>query len=500
MNTKPHTTFPQDQRSKAHWWNMSLRNRIALYYTTATAVLILLVFTAIYFTVDRVVYRHVDEELQHEVAEMLPFASRTGHDIKEFALFLEREINDDDSHKERKQHHHLRDERSYHWKKKKRDVDPEFVQLANSSGAMMIKSTNLNQNMLPTERHRSGISFFNSHVGNSTVRQVQVPLFNSSGAVTGYLLVAVPMKNAIIVLRDLQDIFLVAFPLIILTLFVLTRSIAGRSIRPIEKVIATAEQMSQTKLDQRIPLPNHRDELYRLVATINALFGRMQDAFQREKNFTADASHELKTPLAVVKGTLEVLVRKPREREHYEAKIHLCLNELNRMGRMLEQLLLLARHESSTMQPHIETLILSHHLNNVVERVRSSAQAKGIAVAVTCADSTTVAADAGMVEMMVENIVSNAVKYSLSGSSITIAVEQSGNTVTCSISDQGIGIPEEKLHAIFDRFYRVDESRTSSTGGLGLGLSIVKKLANLQHIKVSVASALGEGTTFQLRF
>ncbi len=479
------------------WSNMSLRNRIALYYTVATAFLILLVFTAIYFTVDRVVYKHFDDELSKEVSETLSYANMTAHDFKGFSQFLESDIND--NHNEDTQDDQDEGKHSHNDKKeKKADVDPEFIQIVNSSGEVIIKSANLNLNTLVLEPGRRGTSYFNSHVDNSPVRQVQVSLLSRDGLTRGYLLVAVPVKSAIIVLRDLQEIFFISFPLIILTLFVLTRLIAGRSIRPIEKVIATAEKMSQTNLDQRIPLPYHHDELYRLSATMNALLDRIQDAFQREKHFTADASHELKTPIAVVKGTLEVLVRRPRDRDHYESKIQFCLKELSRMAHMIDQLLMLARYESSKIKPHIQTVALPQHIDDLVERMLPSALAKGISIAAHHTENARIAADPGMLDMMFENILSNAIKYSPSGSSIAIVAECTATAVVCSISDQGIGIPEEKRSAVFERFYRVDESRNSNTGGLGLGLSIVKKLADLQQIKVSVTSATNSGTTFTL--
>ncbi len=155
-------------------------------------------------------------------------------------------------------------------KKKMINVDTEFIQLVNSSGQVINKSTSLSWCVLAFNPNQSGPAFFNSNFGGAMVRQAQVPLVNKKGITEGYLIVAVPLKNAMIVLRDLQDIFFFSFPVIILTLFILTRLIAGKSIRPIEKVIATAEKMTQTNLDQRIPLPYHHDELYRLSATINA--------------------------------------------------------------------------------------------------------------------------------------------------------------------------------------------------------------------------------------
>ncbi len=476
------------------WSVMSLRNRIAFYYTFMTAFLIALVFAIIYFTVERIVYRQFDDEIKNEVSEILSDAKISTHDFKGFASFQNQDIdagdqdNDNDNDNESK-------------KNKKINVDTEFIQLVDSTGQVVNKSTSLSWCVLAfNPNHTSKTAYFNSNFGGVMVRQAQVPLISSNGITQGYLIVAVPLKNAMIVLHDLQDIFFISFPVIILTLFILTRLIAGKSISPIEKVIATAEKMTQANLDQRIPLPFHYDELYRLSATFNALFDRMEDAFQREKHFTANASHELKTPLAIVKGTLEVLVRKPREREHYETRIQFCLKELNRMARLIDQLLMLARYESNKMNAHIETVALSPYIADVVERMQPSASTKDITIFVEHTGNARIAADSGMLDMMFENIISNAIKYSPSGSSIAIAVKNIANTIVCSISDQGIGIPEEKLHSIFERFYRVDESRNSSTGGFGLGLSIVKKLADIQHIKVKVTSGTNKGTTFSLTF
>lgn len=470
---------------------MSLRNRIAFYYTIMTAFLIALVFAVIYFTVEHIVYRQFDEEIKKEISEILSEASISVHDFKGFSSFQNQDIDAVESDNDNDNDNDLKNQ-------KKINVDTEFIQLVNSSGQVMNKSASLSWCVLAFNPKQTGTAYFNSNFGGVMVRQAQVPLVKSNGTIEGYLIVAVPVKNALLVLQDLQDIFLFSFPLIILTLFILTRLIAGKSISPIEKVIATAEKMTQTNLDHRIPLPYHHDELYRLSVTINALISRMQDAFQREKHFTADASHELKTPLAIVKGTLEVLIRKPREREHYEARIQFCLKELNRMAKLIDQLLMLARYESSKMNPHIEKVELSQHIDRLTERMLPSATTKEIAITIDQNENTWISADPGMLDMILDNILSNAIKYSPNNSTIAIAVKNNANTIVCSISNQGAGIPEEKLHAIFERFYRVDESRNSGTGGFGLGLSIVKKLADLQQIEVSVTSETSKGTTFTL--
>ncbi len=475
------------------WPGVSLRNRIAFYYTVTTAILIALVFATIYVMVERVVYRQFDEQLQSEAAEVLHRANITRNDFKGFLDF--QDFDDDDRDKE----HEGENERAYE-RKKHTDVDPHFVQILTRKGEVIRKSESLAQNDLPFDSTRKASIPFNSKAGLTPVRQMQVPLVNRNGITEGYLMVALSLKSSMIVLSDLLKIFLFSFPVITLSLFVLTRFIAGKSIRPIEEVIATAEKMTQANLDQRITLPYHRDELYRMSATINALLDRLQEAFQREKQFTADASHELKTPLAAIKGTLEVLIRKPREREHYESRIQFCLTELNRMARLIDQLLMLARYERSKIEVHTESLLLTRHLEELTQRMLPFAAEKAISFCIECAESCRVAADPAMLEMMLENILSNAIKYSPARSSVTIRVNEHPDSVQCSIIDQGFGIPEEKLQAIFERFFRVDASRSSSTGGFGLGLSIVKKLADLQEIRVSVESTINRGTTFTLTF
>jgi heavy metal sensor kinase len=476
---------------------MSLRNRISFYYTVATAFMIAIVFTVIYFMVENIVYRQFDEEIKKEVSEVLKDADMTAHDFQGFEKFKDLDNiksfdsgdNDNDN-----------DNGTEKGNKEMSNIDTEFIQLVNRKGEVVNKSSSLSWCVLSFNPDKRGTVYFNTSFGGSMVRQAQVPLVNRNGITEGYLIVALPLKNSIIVLHDLKNIFLFSFPVIILTLFVLTRLIAGKSISPIEKIISTAEKMTQANLHQRIALPYHHDELYRLSATINAFLDRMQEAFQREKQFTSDASHELKTPLATLKGTLEVLIRKPRDREHYESRIQFCLTELNRMARLIDQLLMLARYESSRMKPNIETLMLTPHVEDVLARLLPSAHVKNITLTAELADDIKVSADPAMVDMIFENILSNAIKYSMGGSSIALAVERINNTIVCTISDQGIGIPEEKLHSVFERFYRVDESRNSSTGGFGLGLSIVKKLTDLQDIKVSLKSVKDVGTTFTLTF
>ncbi|NTU90629.1 MAG: HAMP domain-containing protein [Chlorobiaceae bacterium] len=469
---------------------MSLRNRIALYYTGTSAILMAVVFTVIFLTVDGVVYNHFDEELRHEVNETLSDSHVHELDVCDFDRL--KEMGLDEAREGRHQ--------SRHKVRKVAEIDPEYVQLVDNAGRVVSKTANLAQNVLTFRPSYAGVRYFTSELGQSTLRQVQVPLVGRNGAVEGYLIVAVPLKSAMIVLRDMKYIVLVSYPIVILTLFVVTRLIAGKSIQPVEEVISTAESISQANLGLRMPLPSNQDELYRLSVTINALLDRLQDAFQREKQFTADASHELKTPLAVVKGTLDVLVRKPRDTGHYEERIRYCLDELNRMARLIDQLLLLARCESDTTSPNIVLLYPGQLIETVISRMTPIAAVRNITLDLSIGYAGNVAADPAMLEIMLENMLSNAIKYSADGSGVSLRIDSLNGRPVCVIEDHGIGIPEAKLESIFKRFYRVDESRSSNTGGSGLGLSIVRRLADLQHIDIAVTSRENHGTVFQLTF
>ena len=466
---------------------MSLRNRIATYYTIATSLLIALIFSGILFLVDRAVSSHNDDALMYEVAETISTLKLKDQYFNDLA-HANKFDDDSESYKEKKIQ-----QRNF-------DIDLEFIQLVNDQGKVLKKSENLSTRTLIFKPSNSDTIYLNGRVDGSMLRHVQVPLVNPDGVIKGYLIVAHSLMNALTFLQELQIIFLFSFPVIVVTLFVLTRFIAGESIKPIDDVITTAEKITKTNLTQRIPLPHNQDELHRLSATINALLDRLQDAFQREQQFTADASHELNTPLSVVKGTLEVLLRKPRAIEHYEARVQFCLIELNRMRRIIDKLLVLALYEGNKISPNIEEIILPELIDDVLARMRTVTLEKNISITVQKSDNEKVAADPAMLEMIFENILSNSIKYSPVSSAITIAIEHNGSDITCSIADQGIGIPEQNMPKIFDRFYRVDESRNSKNGGVGVGLSIVKKLADLQQITVGVNSKPNIGTTFMLTF
>ncbi|RPI17975.1 MAG: HAMP domain-containing protein [Ignavibacteriae bacterium] len=457
--------------------NFKLRNRIAFLYLTATAVLTAILFLITYAVVQNAVYSHLDEQLDTEINEV----SR-GLVIDSGKILL---VN------------------PYEWEEREHsqvEVNPTFIQIIDRHKEVLKKTDNLHDNNLEFIPLINEKIYINSFLSSRPIREVQLPLITSSGFVSGYLMIAVSQETAILVLNKLEQVLVIGFLGALVILFFLTRWIAEKSIIPIHKVISTTEKITKENLYERVELPVNKDEIYTLTSTINGLLERLEDAVLREKQFTADASHELRTPLSVLKGTLEVLIRKPRDIEHYEKKISYCIKEVNRMSAIIDQLLMLARYESGKLQPLTEEIELVDSVKYTVLRMQEQAKEHCINICFDEKDKYPVKADPFMIDVIIENLISNAVKYSNGNKRIDIEITKTDYAVTCSVKDYGIGIQKEHLARIFDRFFRIDEARNSEIKGHGIGLAIVKRLIDVQNLTISFTSESAKGTIAVITF
>jgi signal transduction histidine kinase len=455
---------------------LSFKNRIASNYIITTALLIFVVFFVIYSIVRFSVYIKVNNDIQKEVTKHLKEI-----EVKENCVLLVREEQ---------------------WKQvqfNKVDVSPAFIQFVDELGAMVNKSPNLKKKQLTYYQGKANNELFDGKLDNISVRQIQVPLYQGT-KIIGFLIVAMSLEDSKMVLNNLFIILIVAYPLILLVLFLIARFIAGRSIKPISSIIQTSNVITKDNLKSRIPLPQNRDELYTLSKTINNLLDRVENAIEREKQFTSDASHELRTPLAVIKGTLEVLVRKPRNPEEYKEKIDFCINEVNRLNHLVDELLLLARFENQKQNLKIEKVSLNTIFLDVMSRNATIIGEKKLTCISHVDKDFYVNTDAYLLCIIMNNILTNAVKYSKSGSTINFDVVETEEKIICSISDHGIGIAKEDLQKIFDQFYRSKSNQHPDIKGTGLGLSIVKRLCLLLQIDLEIESQEKVGTKVILSF
>jgi signal transduction histidine kinase len=331
------------------------------------------------------------------------------------------------------------------------------------------------------------------------IRQIQVPLLDKN-KVIGYLFIAMSLDDATMILKNLQDTFLIALPLILFVLFLIARLIAGRSIKPVTLITETSSRITKDNLKERIALPQNKDELYVLSKTINDLLDRIENAVEREKQFTSDASHELRTPLTVLKGTLEVLIRKSRTQAEYEDKINYGITEVNRLNNLVDQLLLLARFENQIQSLKIEKIYLNALILDILTRYSLKMNTKKISINHTFLKEYYIESDNYLVSIIISNIISNAIKYSNENGEISITLSQKGNITTCTISDNGIGITKEDLDKILNPFYRSNPTHHPEIKGSGLGLSIVKRLSELLGIQLEIKSDYDKGTSVILSF
>ena len=455
---------------------LSFKNRIASNYIITTALLIFVVFFVIYSIVRFSVYIKVNNDIKTEVAKHLKEI-----EVKENCVLLIREKQ---------------------WKKiqfNKVDISPAFIQFVDDLGALVDKSPNLKQKKLKYYPAAVNNVLFDGKLENTSVRQIQVPLYQNT-KIIGFMIIAMSLEDSAMVLNNLFIILLVAYPLILLVLFLIARFIAGRSIKPISAIIQTSNIITKDNLKSRIPLPINKDELHLLSNTINNLLDRVENAIEREKQFTSDASHELRTPLAVIKGTLEVLIRKPRNQEEYKEKIDFCISEVNRLNHLVDELLLLARFENQKQSLKIERVSLNAIFLDIISRNSTFISEKKINCVALFTKDFYVETDSYLFSLILNNILTNSIKYSKPGGIINFDLKESKDTIVFSISDSGIGIASEDLEKIFDQFYRSKSNQHPEIKGTGLGLSIVKRLCLLLQIDLKIKSKENTGTKVSLSF
>jgi signal transduction histidine kinase len=456
--------------------HLRFKDRIALHYGLATAALVAAAYLLVFGVVRHRVYLDLDTNLRYEVAKHLQEVSVAGGS----ARFTHREEWEEREHREVQ-------------------VDPVFIQLTDARGRLLDRSPNLKGEQLPFDATPAGRRPFDAQLRGTAIRQVQVRL-SQDGRAVGYLLAAISSEAAQHVLASLELVLLGSYPVVLLALFGSARRLAGRSIAPIAEITATTNRITRSNLAERIALPPRPDELHTLASAINGLLHRVEQAVAREKQFTADASHELRTPLAVLRGTLEVLVRKPRSADEYVASIRLGMGEIDRLTRLVEQLLLLARFDGPGQRLSRQELSVPGGVHEVLHRRRAELSAKHVRVEVLGDEAAPVVSDPYLVDLILDNVLANAIKYSPAGSTITVTLAPAGTRLRCTIADQGIGIRPDDLARIFDPLYRSEALAHKHIEGTGLGLSIVAKACDLLGIERSVASELGQGTVFTLGF
>ena len=269
-------------------------------------------------------------------------------------------------------------------------------------------------------------------------------------------------------------------------------------VRPIKNIIRTTEKITTDDLNQRIEEPKQDDELKTLTQIINQMLDRLENSFENQTKFVSDASHELRTPLAIIKGYAEIIKkRRFSDEEIFEESIDSIINETENMKNLVQKLLFLAKGEITKINTNFQIIEMKEFVQQIHTDTEVSSKSHKFYLEKN--QEYKVEADVTLLQQAIRALIENAIKYSEENTNIYIeSIIKDGKKGIVSIRDEGVGISEEDTKRIFDRFYRVDDSRTKATGGTGLGLAIVKRIVEIHKGEIEILSELGKGTKISI--
>lgn len=336
-----------------------------------------------------------------------------------------------------------------------------------------------------------GFLTYNETTEIDLIRVYTLPVMDNN-QVVGWVQTMQSLQTVETSLQQLLNSLLLGGAVLILIAGIAGYILAARTLAPIDAITNAARRISVEDLSARLELPDTGDEVSRLAGTFNQMLDRIETGFRRERQFTADASHELRTPLAAMQAILSVTRQQSRTATEYEQSLDDLMEETDRLKLLTESLLQLARTDLLSI-PLDEKVQLSTILEDVSETMRPLAEAKGLALTCETQPNLVVQGNSdGLIRVLV-NLLDNAIKYTENGG-VHVSAVRSGEDVVVKIADTGIGIPEEHQSHVFDRFYRVEQSRTRY--GAGLGLAIVQQIVMAHGGEIRVTSTPESGTTF----
>jgi two-component system OmpR family sensor kinase len=272
--------------------------------------------------------------------------------------------------------------------------------------------------------------------------------------------------------------------------------LARRALAPVDRMTAAARRISAAHLAERLEETGAGDELDRLANTLNAMLRRLDNAFQQIRQFSADASHELQTPVTILKGELEVALRTPRSPEAYQRHLHSALEEVERIATLVDGLLLLARADAGVLRMDCQPVDLARLVEEVWGQSQLLAAARHIALERRPMEPVTIQGDYERLRRLLLNLVDNGIKYTPPGGCVTLSLHRHGAWASLQVTDTGIGLSPAEQERVFQRFYRADLARAQGQAGAGLGLCIAQSIAEAHGGRLQVESTPGRGSTF----
>ena len=442
-------------------------------FTFLVSALIISIF--LYFRLEHQLIREVDRIILDETKELSEVLSRNPSDLEILKKFETENMT-----------------RKYY---------PFFIQMTDGDGKPVYVSKDfreigyeLNPRVLINAREGKETREVFRPSGGRSFRMISTPL-RIQEKLTYILQMGTPLKYVKKNLAVFRDNILAALPIMLILGSLGGWILARKSLAPIGYIASKAQRITSKNLSERLMSRGTEDEMDDLIRTINGMIARLEESFKRMIEFTADASHELKTPICAMRGELEVLLSKKRSVEEYQEGLIPLIDQFDQLNRMIDNLILLSKFDSFQGELKMAPLRLDQLVSDLCNFFQVLAEQKKISLNVDSLPEVTVVGDKMRLQQLFTNLINNAIKYTEKGS-VLIHLEKNGDWAQVKVVDTGIGILKEEQRNIFERFYRVDKSRSKETGGSGLGLSIAEWIAHAHHGRIDVQSEVNQGSTF----
>lgn len=380
-----------------------------------------------------------------------------------------------------------------------------LVQVIDTHGELLARSVNLGVTQLPASpellaRLSTGETVFETLAtfGDEPVRMVSMPINRLDAPII------IQVAGS---LDDVRNVLNAASLLFVVMTFGLLTAVGGvgasltrKVFQAIDNIVHQAHRINEANLSERLPHPGTRDEIGNLVDTLNEMLDRIERSFEVQRRFTADASHELRSPLSRLRTELEISLRRPRDATEYQETLQSCMDEVARLTMIVEELLVLARLDAGLERSSIEAVPLDSIIQTVVERLQPMADKRDIQIIVEPLKPIVAKIPRGSIDLILTNLLDNAIKFSPPGGRVTIRLDVEETEAALSVSDTGPGIKFDEHQQLFERFYRGSIARTTDVSGVGLGLALSQAIARSYGGHIEVSNIDGGGAVFIFKF
>ena len=379
--------------------------------------------------------------------------------------------------------------------------EPLFIRiLDNTSHEKLIQTSNFPDNIEHNDQYLNNLeqnTVIFEKQNNYLVSRIKINFHNEKIVI---IEVATTKEILSSTLENILYILSFILPIVLIFSIIGGNFLIYKSFLPIENILSELKQINANDLSARLKSNKNKDEINQLVEEVNSLLKRLESSFERISQFSSDASHELKTPLTIIRGEIEIALRKERSIDYYKDVLNSSLNEIIIIEKTINDLLFLAKNEKDILIDNQEDIYFDEIIDESINEVKSFAKLNEIEINFILQDTIEYKGYSNLLKIALKNAIKNAIQFSHKNSQIIVKSYKKESFFEISVQDFGIGIPLNEQEKIFEKFYRTDKSRNKNSGGTGLGMSILKKIIDIHKGKININSKENVGTTITISF